>query len=159
MRLFHVSEESDIKVFKLRIPSRNDMDKSKGLVWATNEKCLPTFLTPRDYPRVAYYSADKINKEDLKYFSSKTSNHVIVIENKWFQIMKNTTLYLYEFNFNNFYIQDEIAGYYVSEYVEIPFNKIIIEDLFLELLKRNIEIRIVDNLWDLCDEIKETTLN
>ncbi|WP_291561386.1 MULTISPECIES: DUF6886 family protein [unclassified Clostridium] len=159
MRLFHVSEESDIKVFKPRIPSRNDMDKSKGLVWAINEKCLPNFLTPRDCPRVAYYYTDKTNKEDLKYFSSKTSNHVIAIENKWFQIMKNTTLYLYEFNSNNFYIQDEIAGYYVSEHMEIPFNKIIIEDLFLELLKRNIEIRIVDNLWDLCDEIRETTLN
>lgn len=123
------------------------------------KKCLPNFLTQRDYPRVAYYSSDKTNKEDLKYFSSKTSNHVIVIGNKWFKIIKNTTLYLYEFNFNNFYIQDEIAGYYVSENMEILFNKIIIEDLFLELLKRNIEIRIVDNLWDLCDEIKEITLN
>ncbi len=123
------------------------------------KKCLPNFLTQRDYPRVAYYSSDKTNKEDLKYFSSKTSNHVIAIGNKWFKVIKNTTFYLYEFNFNNFYIQHEIAGYYVSENMEILFNKIIIEDLFLELLKRNIEIRIVDNLWDLCDEIKEITLN
>ncbi|EQB87651.1 hypothetical protein M918_08130 [Clostridium sp. BL8] len=48
MRLFHVSEESNIKIFQPRIPYRDDLDKRKGLVWAINERCLPNFLTPRD---------------------------------------------------------------------------------------------------------------
>ena len=39
MRLFHVSEESDIKVFEPRIPTREDLDQNKGLVWAINETC------------------------------------------------------------------------------------------------------------------------
>lgn len=30
MRLFHVSEEPDIRVFEPRIPVRDDMDKSIG---------------------------------------------------------------------------------------------------------------------------------
>ncbi|MEW8957212.1 DUF6886 family protein [Clostridium sp.] len=160
MRLFHVSEESDIEVFKPRIPSREDMDKEKALVWAINNKYLPNFLTPRDCPRVTYHVSDGTSHEDkLRYFSSKSCNHVVAIEHKWFNIMKNTTLYLYEFNPERFYIQDSIAGYYVSEHGETPINKFVIEDLFTELFRKNIELRLVDNLWDLCDEIQNTTLN
>lgn len=50
MRLFHVSEESDISEFSPRIPSRTDLDQSVGLVWAINEECLPNYLTPRGCP-------------------------------------------------------------------------------------------------------------
>lgn len=32
-------------------------------------------------------------------------------------------------------------------------------DLFSELLKRNVEIRVVDNLWNIADEVKMSTLN
>lgn len=158
--LFHVSEESNIEIFEPRIPYRDDMDKTKGLVWAINEKCIPNFLTPRNCPRVTYYSTDKSSEEDkLKFFSSKSSHHVVAIEQKWFKIMENTTLYIYEFDSSKFYVQDEIAGYYVSEASQVPINKFTATDLFQEHFKRNIEIRIVDNLWNLCDEIKKTTLN
>ena len=34
-----------------------------------------------------------------------------------------------------------------------------IDDLFMELFNRNAELRIVDNLWSIADEIKQTTLN
>ena len=34
MRLFHVSEESGIRVFEPRIPLRKDLDQTVGLVWA-----------------------------------------------------------------------------------------------------------------------------
>lgn len=41
MRLFHVSEESNIQAFEPRIPTRDDLDKTVGLVWAIDEKgCL-----------------------------------------------------------------------------------------------------------------------
>nr|WP_235616307.1 DUF6886 family protein [Lysinibacillus parviboronicapiens] len=45
MRIFHVSEESDIQVFQPRVPTRTDLDFTKGLVWAIDDKCLPNFLT------------------------------------------------------------------------------------------------------------------
>lgn len=160
MRLFHVSEERDIKIFQPRIPDREDLDKNKGLVWAVNEKCLPNFLTPRDCPRVAYHLSSLSTCEDKdKYFSSKSCKHVLAIEYKWFEVMKNTTLYLYEFNPSEFYLQDVIAGYYVSEEVETPINQIIINDIFPELFKRNVELRIVDNLWHLSREIQKSSLN
>lgn len=160
MRLFHVSEECNIEMFQPRLPSRMDIDQTKGLVWAINEQCLPNFLTPRDCPRVTYYATDRSNVVDrIRFFSSPYIQHAVVIESKWFSIMKNTVLYLYEFDESDFCLQDEVAGYYVSEKEQIPINKIIVPDLFLELFKRNIELRIIPNLRDISEEVKKSTLN
>ena len=160
MKLYHVSEENNIEIFIPRIPTRNDLDKSVGLVWAINKKCLPNFLTPRDCPRVTYHIGKNTSKDDIDiYISSKGISHVVVIENSWFETMKNTKLYLYEFNSDEFELQDEIAGYYVSKKPQIPILVYELDDLFYELFKRNVELRIVDNLWDICDEIKKTTFN
>lgn len=160
MRLFHVSEESNIGIFEPRKPSRTDIDNSKGLVWAINEQCLPNFLTPRDCPRVAYYYTDRSSDKDKsRLFSSPYVQHVVAIESKWFETMKNTTLYLYEFDPSDFILQDEIAGYYVSDKKQKPVNKIVIMDVFKELFDRNVELRVMPNLWDLAEDIKKTTLN
>ncbi|MBQ4089098.1 MAG: hypothetical protein IJC56_04360 [Clostridia bacterium] len=160
MRLFHVSEEADIKVFEPRIPARKDLDQSIGLVWAIDEKRLPNFLTPRNCPRVAYHAGIMtIDNDKKRFFTSRDTEHVVVIERTWFDIMRNTTLFLYEFNADDFTLQDEVAGYYVSTKIQYPIKKHIVTDLFGELLKRNVEIRITDNLWDIADNIKASTLN
>jgi hypothetical protein len=160
MQLFHVSEEADIQVFEPRLPVRDDLDKTVGLVWAIEETRLPNFLTPRNCPRVAYYAGTQTTDYDKRrFFSSSGVNHTVIIENKWFDIMKNTTLYLYEFNTEDFVLQDDIAGYYVAKTRQYPKDKTIMTDLFSELIKRNVEIRITDNLWDMADAVKGSTLN
>ncbi len=116
MKLYHVSEENNIDIFNPRIPIRNDIDQSNGLVWAINDKCLPNFLTPRDCPRVTYHIGKNTTEDDInKYISSKTTSHVVVIENNWFEAMKNSKLYLYEFDDYDFELQDAVAGYYVAK--------------------------------------------
>ncbi|MGN4128231.1 DUF6886 family protein [Lysinibacillus sphaericus] len=160
MRIFHVSEESDIQVFQPRLPTRTDLDQTKGLVWAIDDKCLPNFLTPRNCPRVCYHIGINTAEIDKRtYLSSTSCSHVVVIENKWFALMKNTKLFLYEFDINQFTLQDENAGYYVSETTQTPIAKFEVADIFQELFTRNIELRIVDNLWDICDAIQKTTFN
>lgn len=160
MRLFHVSEESDIEVFHPRNPDRNDLDKNVGLVWAIDEKRLPNFLTPRNCPRVTYHINSKTSQEDRKkFFSSPSVEHAVVIEHEWYNEMRNTTLYIYEFDCSEFELQDDVAGYYVSKTTQIPITKFVVNDLFGELIKRNIEVRITDNLWSIADSIKESSLN
>lgn len=160
MRLFHVSEEENIQIFEPRLPNRNDLDKTVGLVWAIDESRLPNFLTPRDCPRVAYYIGKNTTESDKKtFFTSSTVSHTLILESTWFKRMKNTTLYLYEFNVDDFILQDDIAGYYVAKTTQIPKAKHQLNDLFSELLKRNVEIRIIDNLWDIANEVKASTLN
>ncbi|WP_312698825.1 DUF6886 family protein [Sedimentibacter sp.] len=102
LRLFHVSEEPNISVFEPRVPSREDLDKTKKYVWAITEKCLPNFLTPRDCPRIAYHIGAKTTKEDVENFFSPDLNHCLIVESAWFREILNTTLYIYEFDTTNF---------------------------------------------------------
>ena len=160
MQLFHVSEEPDIAVFRPRIPQRKDLDKTVGLVWAVDEQRLPNFLTPRNCPRVTYHIGTNTSKADReRYFSSSATTYVVVIKSKWFEVMKNTVLYLYEFDPSDFVLQDEIAGYYVAKTAQIPIAKYPVDDLFAELFRRKVEVRIVDNLWDIGNKIETSTLN
>ena len=159
MRLYHVSEESNIIQFSPRIPTREDMDKSKGLVWALIEKCLPNFLTPRDCPRVTYHASKGTTLGDITKFFSSTSRHCVAIEHGWYERMIKTTLYLYEFDPSTFYLQDQCAGFYVSDQTQIPISVTKIDNLFDELFKRDIEVRILNNLWSLAEEVKKSTLN
>ncbi len=157
MRLFHVSEEENIEIFIPRIPYREDMDKSKGLVWALTEEHLPQFLTPRECPRVTYRIIDSTTQDDIDKFFSSDARYCITIEHGWYKSMANTSLYVYEFDVSNFYFDDR-AGFYVSDRTEKFISKVQYNDLFDELFKRNVEIRMIRNLWDLADDIKNSTL-
>lgn len=158
MRLFHVSEESDIKIFEPRLPARKDLDPTVGLVWALDERHLPNFLTPRDCPRVTYNVSETTLPEDLRWFSSPTQRHCVVIEKGWFEKMRKTTLYIYEFDPADFELQDAAAGYYVAKKAQIPVGVRRIDDLFMALLERNVEIRVVDYLWDICRQVQKSSL-
>lgn len=160
MRLFHVSEESDLHVFEPRLPKRKDLDPEVGLVWAIDETHLPNFLTPRDCPRVAYLAVEETSPEDIgRFFTSPTATHAVVIEQGWFERMRNTTLYLYEFETEDFVLQDEAAGYYVSTRTQIPKQKHVVDDLFEELFSRNVELRVTDRLWKIAEEVQRSTLH
>ncbi|MCL2530859.1 MAG: hypothetical protein FWE40_01720 [Oscillospiraceae bacterium] len=159
MRLFHVSAEPNIAQFVPRIPTRDDLSKSKGLVWAINKQCLPNFFTPRECPRVTYHAADHTTATDIAKFFSSTSRHCLAIEQAWLKQMLDVTLYIYEFDSANFVLQDACAGYYVSEKTEIPLHVTAIDDVFAALFERNVEVRLVDNLWPLRDAVVASTLN
>ena len=158
MRLFHVSEEPDIARFVPRIPLRKDLDKSKGLVWAIDERRLPNFFTPRECPRVTYHAGEQTTGEDIARFFSSSCRHCVAIEHAWVERMRSTALYIYQFDPANFYLQDACAGYYVSERIEAPIGKARIDDLFGALFKLGIEVRLVNNLWQLADAVVKSTL-
>ena len=94
-----------------------------------------------------------------RFFMSPTTSFAIVIESKWFDRMRNTTLYLYEFDIADFQLLDDVAGYYVAKTAQIPIAKYRLDDLFTELIKHNVEIRVTVNLWNFAAEVKESTLN
>jgi hypothetical protein len=160
MRLFHVSEENNINVFVPRNPTRPDLDPLTPLVWAISEKCLPNFLTPRNCPRVTYYIGDRATEMDIATFlSSKDEKHVVAIEYKDVESLIATSLYLYEFDPSSFELQDANAGYYVSKRTEKPIRVIKLINLVKELECRQVELKIVNNLWALADRIKLSSLN
>ena len=157
-RVFHVSEEPGIEKFVPRTPHRNDVGPNP-LVWALNERCLPNFLTPRDCPRVTYHANENTTVEDIALFFSSGLRHCVAIEHGWHTKMLTTPLYVYEFDPTNFRLQDEVAGYYVSEATEIPIGVKRYDNLYEELFTRGVEVRIVDYLWQLGRAVQQSSLN
>lgn len=159
MRLFHVSEDANITVFEPRVPARADLDPDVPLIWAIDEEHLSNFLTPRDCPRVAYHVTPETTLSDRqRFFSSPSHLHAVVIEDGWFDVMRNTTLWLYEFAPAEFELQDAVAGYYVAKSTQTPIGKYCIDDLFGELFRRDVEVRIVNNLRAIAKDVQDTTL-
>ena len=160
MRLFHVSEEPDIAVFEPRIPTRADLGRDVGLVWAIDEARLPNYLTPRNCPRVAYHLGDGTTGQDRhRFFTSASARHALVIEGGWLDRLRETTLYVYEFDPAGFTLQDATAGYYVATATQRPRAKQRMDDLLGELVRRGVEIRITDRLWDIAEAVQGSTLN
>ena len=157
MRLFHVSEESGIEKFVPRIPYRKDVDQSKGLVWSLTEESLPNWGTPRDCPRVGYRAVEESTQDDIDKFFSSSFRHCVAIEHDWHQRMLDTTLYIYEFDIANFYF-DESAGFYVSDKTEVPIGVTKIENLYEGLFSKNVEVRILENLWELGEKVQASSL-
>jgi len=158
MRLFHVSEQANIKEFVPRIPKRDDMDKSVGLVWAVNEWGLNNFFTPRHCPRVTYCVGEETSPEDITKFFSSSARHVVAIEYGWYKRVAELSLYLYEFNPSNFYPRGDGPGYHVSEHTEVPISMTRIDNMFDRMFERNIEVRILNNLWNLADAARNSTV-
>ena len=159
MKLYHVSEEANITEFIPRLPTRADLNQEVGLVWALCERTLPNFLTPRNCPRVCYHIGNKTTQDDIVKYMTEGSSHVVEIEKDWLERMRETVLYIYEFDDADFYLQDESAGYYVSEKKQMPVAVHKITDCEAELQKRGVTLKTVDELWSVADEIKQTTFN
>lgn len=160
MKLYHVSEEGDIVRFDPRPPSRADLDPAVGLVWAIDGERLPNYLTPRDCPRVTYHVSPETTAEDReRFFTSRTASHAVVIEGAWLERMVHTTLYLYEFDPAGFALQDAAAGYYVSREVQRPVAVHVCTDLLGELVRRGVEVRLTDRLWDMAEAVQRSSLN
>ena len=158
MNLYHVSEEENIEVFEPRRPVREDLDQSVNLVWAVTEDRLVNFLTPRDCPRVTFFAPEGTAESYKTKYIKSGYDSVVAIEESWLERFKNTTLYIYRMNPENFYLQDEVAGYYVSEKTEVPVECLIVNKLDEELDKRKSELRILPGLWTLRDTIFESKL-
>lgn len=69
-----------------------------------------------------------------------------------------TTLIIYDFDPAEFFLQDEIAGYYVSARPQVLIRIRKVDDLFAAIFGRNAELRVLPNLWSMCDAIQASSL-
>ena len=160
MRLYHVSEDPDILVFHPRLPKRDDLDPATGLVWALDEERLPNFLTPRDCPRVAYHVGSRTSAGDRSVFSLPAGHGM-----RWLSSRSGLTpcgipvsICMYSME-TAFELQDSVAGYYVSKCTQVPVARQEVDDLFGALFQRHVELRVVENLWDIADRVRSSSLN
>jgi len=158
--LFHISEEAGIQIFEPR-PSPSFFKAITGnVVFAIDGKLLHNYLLPRDCPRVTYYATPATTEADKERFiGGSNATHIVAIESGWYQRLKETTLYSYEFPADGFIIVDECAGYYVSYQPVVPLSLTPVTDIIAELLSRNIELRFTPSLIRLADAVGKSTLN
>lgn len=157
MKLYHISEIPDIKKFTPRPSPRK---KGKNLVWAIAEDKLHNYLLPRDCPRVAFFPKQDSAPVDIRRLIGRSNvMAVIAIEKKWIPIIKKTVIYKYEFNLKDFVLEDKCAGYYVSEKPQKPISVTTINNIFDELLKYNIKLRILLSLWKIREKVIKSSLD
>ena len=153
-RIFHASETPDIRRFEPR-PDAQGRER----VWAIGDTRLHNYLLPRDCPRVTYYATDTTSDADRSaFFSASAAHSVVAIEHRWFQALRDTHLYVYEFDAATFVLEDAIAGYYVSTRAVTPIAHRVVADLPAELFDRGVELRLLPSLWDLRDAVAQSSL-
>ena len=158
-RLFHISEEPGIEIFEPR-QSPSYFENIKGdVVFAISGRLLHNYLLPRDCPRVTWYAGERTTIADKGKYLNSVAPYVVTVESGWYERIKSTVLYCYEFAADNFSLLDQCASYYVSYQQERPISVTLIGDIIAELLKRNVELRFTPSIIQLADEIKTTSLN
>lgn len=158
-KLFHISENSGIKVFDPR-PSPSLFDNlTSNVVFAITDRLLHNCLLPRDCPRVTYYSKHDTTQQDKeRFFGSSTADFIIAIENEWFRKINETTLYCYELPVETFVELDRSAGYHISYSSVVPHFMRKIDSILQELLTRNVEVRFMPTLRKLAQNVSKSTL-
>ena len=151
--LFHISEEAGIERFEPR-PSKYTSDP---VVWAISEDRLCNYLLPRDCPRVTYYAGPNTTRDDVQRFL-RSSAVVVAVQSGWLEQIRSCQLFCYSLPADTFESLDECAGYWVSRKAVVPTQVQIIDDILGELLKRDVELRLMPNLWTLRDEVVASTL-
>jgi uncharacterized protein DUF6886 len=151
--LFHVSEDSGIERFEPR-PLGGD---GLPVVWAIDADRLRNYLLPRDCPRVTYYAGRETSRADVDRFLG-SSAAVIAVERDWFERLRSCRLYCYHLPPATFECVDECAGYFVSRVPVLPACVEVFDDPIAELLRRDVELRVVPTLWPLRDAVVASSL-
>jgi hypothetical protein len=160
LRLYHISENPDIKVFEPR-PSPSHYDGiSDNVVFAISYKMLHNYLLPRDCPRVTFYANKNSSQNDINTFIRPgNADYIMTVESKWRETIQNTPLYCYELPVNSFLLLDANAGYYISYEKILPISVRNITDIEKELLHRNVELRFIPSLVNLAEQVQQSSLS
>ncbi len=129
------------------------------MVWAIDYEHLHNYLLPRDCPRVTFF-ATKDSKPDHveKLMAGTSAKHVVAVESRWLPAIQKQCVYQYEFDPEGFTCLDEVAGYFICRKAVIPVAETKIDDVLAELLKHDVELRIMPFLWKLREAVINSTL-
>jgi len=151
--LFHISENGDIA----RFDPRHSEHASDPVVWSIDADHVRNYLVPRDCPRVTFYGGPQTTAADRDRFLG-ASHAVVAVEQSWLDRLRAARVYCYHLPPETFQCIDRCAGYFVSRLPVVPTRVDVIDDAIAELRRRNVELRIVRNLWPLRDAVAASSL-
>jgi len=153
-RLFHVSEEPGIARFEPRPNYR----VAGEMVWAVDEPHLVNFLVPRGCPRITYGRGPTTSAVDLERFLPGAPRRVVAFEAAWLERVRGATLYVYEMPADDFEVELDGAGYWISRRAVTPMGCDTVGDALAALAAAGAEVRVLQDLWPLCDAVAASTL-
>lgn len=158
--LYHVSERGDIRVFLPKPPPSPDSGVKEDVVWAIEHRLLHNYLLPRDCPRVTFYAGHQTESQDVnRFFLGSTAKHVVAVEAAWLDRIRTGVIWLYAMPPDTFTVADATAGYHVSSVPVVPTACHCLSDILGALIERDVELRIVPNLWKLRDAVLSSSLH
>ena len=158
-KLFHVSEEKDLVLFRPRPAPTPQPDLTRPVIWAVDEEHLPNYLLPRDCPRICFAPGDRATPEDrLRFTGNEAATRVIVVEDAWRDRIEACRLFVYEFPVGDFRLHDVDAGYWLASADIRPIDCVEIGDVVAEILGRGAELRFQESLWAIRDAIMRSSL-
>lgn len=157
--VYHVSDQPGLDRFEPRPPPSRDAGVSEPVVWAISGSLLHNYLLPRDCPRVTFYAGALTSDEDRERFLGPGDvRHVVAIEHAWLARVRTCRLWIYAFAPHTFSLIDASAGYYVSRLPVDPVHVHESNDLLAALAARDVELRVLPNLWPLRNAVQASTL-
>lgn len=159
LRLYHISDKGGIEVFEPRPSPHSSSNADDLMVWAIDGEHVQNYLLQRDCPRVTFFAGRNTTAEDVATFLGPSGAvHVIAVEASWLLRIQSQHLVRYEFDPSVFKLQDATAGYWISRQPVSPIGEIQIEDVLAELLKHEIELRVMPSLWTLREAVIKSSL-
>jgi hypothetical protein len=160
LRLFHVSEEGAVARFDPRPVTAGEVRVNGNVVWAIDEAHLPNYLLPRDCPRVTYVCSTETSDADRElFFGISKARRVIAIEPEWLERAMTTPIYQYELPIPGFECIDGDAGHYVTRNAVTPLGVRRIDAPLAELLRYDVELRVLRDLQLLHEAVSRSTLS
>jgi hypothetical protein len=158
MKLYHFSEEPDIKLFEPRIIYKQTDEPAK--VWTIDEFHAPHYYFPRECPRVCVWPKEDTSDQDMDiFFGMSKTNRMVAIENDWYEQVRHGRIYRYVFEAEDFELYEPNAGYYISTRSVKPVHVERIDDLIVTILQEGIELKVTPSLMPLKNRILESTMN
>lgn len=136
--LLHYSEDPTIEAFRPHVPATNP--EQPPMVWTVDEVHAPLFWFPRDCPRITFWAEDR-------------QWRVHAIEAAWLKRVRACQLYEYRFDPLPFAPWGEADGYWTTAEVATPTTVAPVGDLLTRHADAGIELRVLDELRTLRDEV------
>ena len=155
MRLFHFSDDPDIKTFvprPVRVPAARPpgMQWLNGpLVWAIDDAHQVMYLFPRECPRILLWATPETTLEDRDHCWQGGSSKVLAYtEAVWLERVETETIYRYEMPTSSFEDLDD-AGMWVSQVAVKPLGLETLSNLPEEHQRHDVELRVLETLLPL----------
>ena len=153
--LWHVSENPGIERFRPHVSAT--AAEPEPLVWAIDTRHLPLYWFPRDCPRGTFWADAETSAEDSARLLAGAAR-VHVLEEAWLERMRTATLFAYRLPQERFEPHPEVGGYWISRDTVEPAGVEPLADLVGLHERAGIELRVVENIWPLWNEVAASTL-